>query len=288
MNDKPKGRLIPKQKLEIVNAELDVPYSQGTKFLDRVQAVNLSLADNDPLAGKAVRHTIFNQSVKTFVRGKIHVLVDIEERDRPDTEYGPDRTIVQAYDEEGKPVSTKQGGGYRRSLEDDLALEAVKRRSIEGQHSITEVGLWLREPNWRGLDDDRKGRIVEKYWKAIEKGLDNYLDDPQKPAAPAPAPRQTAQDKRQAAEKPDKVSSQAATGAPVFKNFGEVLTRASKLKPSVSRAELLTALNLKEGQTPPDLNEAWSKAEELSLAKHEAAGGEANTAEEAWENLNRQ
>lgn len=272
MNDKPKGRLIPKQKLEIVNAELDVPYSQGTKFLDRVQAVNLSLADGDPLAGKPLRMTIFNQSVKTFVRGKTHVVADVEERDRPDSEYGPDRTIVQAYDEEGKPVSTKQGGGgggyQRRSLEDDLALEAFKRVSIEGQTAVAQVGAALISP-WAfdkaGITEEDWKRIVGKYWKAVEKGLDNYLAAP-KPAAPAPAARQTPQGQRQPTEKPDQVSSDQASAEASFKNLGELLTAAAKLKPPVTRAEILGACHATE-PSQLDLKEAWKKAQAISAGK---------------------
>ncbi len=273
MTEEPKGKTLSKQHLEIVHYEADVPYSQGTKALDRVQAVNLSLADDDPLAGKTLRMTIFNGDLKTFVRGKSHITADIEERPRQDNpEYGPDRTIVQVYDN-GEPVSRKKGGGQyqRRSLEDDLALEAFKRVSIEGQTSVAQVGALLAVgANFEkaGLTPEAWGRILLKYWKAVEKGLDNYLAEPK---APAPKPDQRPQNQKSAPEKPTQVSKDTETENGAFKNFGEVLTRASKLKPPVTRAELMKTLELTEGQSPTDLAAAWSKAEELSFAKHEAA-----------------
>lgn len=287
MNDKPKGRLVPKQKIEITHFELDVPYSQGTKFLDRVQAINLSLADDHALAGKPLRMTIFNQAVKTFIRGKNHAVVDIEERDRPDNpEYGPDRTIVQAYDDEGKPVSTKQGGGggYRgRSLEDDLALEAVKRRSIEGQTSVAQVGAFLAAGNeiageTLGISPDDWNRIVGKYWKAVERGLDNYLDGPPpQPAKPPqdkpPASRQAAQDKQGKADKPAAVSEDQAPPSDPIKHVGDLLTRSSKLKPPVGGPDLCKAFSVLDVREITDLEAAWKKAQEISASKAAPPGG---------------
>jgi len=276
MNDKPKGTTLSKQRLQLDHFEIDVPYSQGTKSLDRVQAVNLSLPDDNPLAGKPLRMTIFNQELKTFVRGKSTIVADVEERPRPESEYGPDRTIVQVYDDQGNPVSRKQpggGGGYqRRSLEDDLVLEGVKRLSIEGQTAIAQVGerladiLKVPSAEWgrHGLDEETWKRILGKYWKAVEKGLDNYLAPPPTTAAKPP---QAAQDKRQAADKPAAVSTDKPPAAEPIKHAGDLLTRAAKLEPPVTRDDLVVALGITDLTEIKDLQAAWKKAQEISAAK---------------------
>jgi hypothetical protein len=316
MNDKPKGRTLSKQKLEIVHLDMDVPYSQGTKLLDRVQAKNWSLPETDPLYDKALRHTIFKDELKTFIRGKENIVADVEERDRPESEYGPDRTIVQVYDDQGQPVSRPQakgGGAYRRPVEDDMKLEAFKRVSIEGQASIIQVGAFLvasisaPEPNAVTLEDmnitaeDLK-RIVGKYWQAVEKGLDNYLKESladilkEFPAVGVPRPdtkpgnaRQKPQDGQGAAEKPAKVSSAAGPPPPPeFKNIGELLTAAGKLKPPVTRAEILGACQVKEPAQITDLKGAWQKAQVISGAKKDStqARQEAKSeTEKAWDEM---
>jgi hypothetical protein len=279
MNDKPKGTTFPKQKLHITHFDLDVPYSQGSKFLDRVQAINLSLPEDSPLAGKPLRMTIFNGDLKTYVRGKEDIAADVEERDRPDSEYGPDRTIVQVYDEKGEPVSRKKGGGggYRGlSLEEQIALENVKRRSIEGQTSVAQVGQVLTCPTPipgedLGIDEEDWKRILGKYWKAVEKGLDNYLaDPPQRPkqsSGTAPKAHEKAQDSKPGAEKADKVSKDQGTGQDPIKHVGDLLTRSTKLKPPVTREELCVAMSVNEPSEIQDLDGAWKKAQEISATK---------------------
>jgi hypothetical protein len=289
MNDKPKGRFIPKQRLEIVKYEADISYGTQGRTLDRMTAKNMSLEPDAPLFDKPVRHTVFNQSLKTFFRslgeGSLAVC-DVEEKDRPDSEYGPDRTIVQAYDGNGNAVSKKEGGGNynRRSLADDLALEAVKRRSIEAQTAIAEVGLWMRDPKSEVyLNDELRTGIISKYWKALDQMLDNYLEEPA-PKKP-PSGRQKPQNDQETAPKPAQVvNDQTTDDTPLFKNFGEVLTRSSKLNPPVTRAELMKALDIKEGGPAPELNKAWAKAEELSAAKYAAANV---GSEETWKNIQR-
>lgn len=298
MNDKPKGRTLPKQRLSIVNCELDVPYSQGTKFLDRVQAVNLSLAEDDPLHDKPLRMTIFNGDLKTFVRGKTDIIADVEERPRPDSEYGPDRTIVQVYDDQGQPVSRKQGGGgYRRSLEDDLVLEGVKRRSIEGQTAVAQVGALLTSPSdvnleELALDAETWSRILGKYWKAVEKGLDNYLADPPPQAAKttqasASKPRQAAQDKRRAAPPSDKVSEDKSPPADPVKHVGDLLTRANKV--GVTPAEVGSVCGVTKPAEIKDLDEAWKKVQEFAKSKGKGfpAGDDGKTTEQAWDDMKR-
>jgi len=280
MSEKPQTKQLSKQRLAIQHMELDVPYSQGTKFLDRVQAVNMSLPDGDPLTGKPLRMTIFNKAVKDFVRGKTDIVADVEERTRPDSEYAPDRTIVQVYEDNGEPVSKKQGGGYRRSLEDDLALEAVKRRSIEGQTAVAQVGALLMgkdvDGESLGIDEDTWFRILGKYWKAVEKGLDNYLEGTT-PVAPIPRPLQGGPDnagkavqKTQGGQQggllPEKVSEDGDVNEAPVKHVGDLLTRANNI--GVSRAEVTEVLGM-EAKDVGDLNEAWKKI--LLHAKNKAA-----------------
>jgi hypothetical protein len=180
--DKPKGNVYPKQQLEIVDYESNIPYGQGGKTLDRVTAKNYSLAQEDPLYGKPLRYTVFNGELKDLLNAKgggFRFMADVEERPRPDKpDYGPDRTIVQVY-VNGEPVSKKKGGpsgGYRRSLEEDLALEAVKRRSIEGQVAIAQVASFMlaEKVPWYLTNEDFD-RIGRKFWRAVEKSLDNFL-----------------------------------------------------------------------------------------------------------------
>lgn len=295
MNDKPKGTTLSKQNLAITNMEVDVLYSQGKKQLDRLQAVNLSLPEDSPLAGKPLRMTIFNAELKTYVRGKTDIIADIEERLREDSEYGPDRTIVQVYDEKGQPVSRKQpgggGGNYRRSLEDDLELEGVKRLSIEGQTAIAQVGTVLTCPTPvpgedLGIDEASWKRILAKYWRAVEKGLDNYLAAP--PPSQAAKPTQAAASKpdqkppggQQAAPKSDKVKDQPTAADPV-KHVGDLLTRANKIHMTPTDVSILCEVNRPDEIT--DLDKAWEKILKHAASKKE--GG--NTSEEAWDNIKR-
>lgn len=299
MAEQTKPRMIPKQRLEIVNIEIDVPYSQGAKQLDRVQAVNLSLPEGDPLAGKPLRMTIFNAELKPFIRGKKGIVADIEERPRDNSDYGPDRTIVQAYDDQGQPVSRKQGGGggyQRRSLEDDLALEAVKRRSIEGQTAVAQVGALLTSQTDVNLEElalaaEAWARILGKYWKAVERGLDNYLADPpaktqaekladRKP----PATRQRPQEGQGTASRPAADPKPTAPPTDPIKHVGDLLTRASKLKPPVLPPALCQAFQVGDVKEIKDLEAAWKKAQEISKARATADG---QSSEEAWASMNR-
>ncbi|MFA5429864.1 MAG: hypothetical protein WC329_01740 [Candidatus Omnitrophota bacterium] len=306
MNEQPKPRFLSKQKLEIIEIKMDESYSQGAKQLDRIQAVNLSLAETDSLYRKEIKFTVFEDILKKFIRGKKAILADIKEKDRPETNYPPDRTIVQVYDDQGNPVLKKGaggfGGGNRRSLEDDLALEAFKRVSIEGQTMVAQVGALLvkriggvEEFDQIGLKGEDWNRILAKYWKAVEKGLDNYLAAPKtdplaktfrdnpnlggsrpnnppvvkptpetsgnapgKPQVKQDAPPTAFPDERDApAEKPQ--------GNPI-KNAGDLLTRASKLDPPVMRAEILKGFQISSPTEIGDLEGAWKKIQDVSAA----------------------
>jgi len=287
MADRPQGTTIPKQRLSITNIEMDVPYSQGTKQLDRVHAVNLSLPEGDPMAGKDLRLTIFNGDLKTFVRGKTNLVADIEERPRPESDYGPDRTIVQVYDDQGQPVSRKQfgggGGSWKRSLEDDLALEAVKRLSIEGQTAIAQVGGLLTSPadlnlEELALDPEIWTRILGKYWKAVEQSLDNFLAKPTQ--ATAAKPVQRAQDTRQAVQPPAGVSKDNPPPPDPVKHVGDLLTRAAKLVPPVNPAEVAQACQVERADQLTDLEDAWKKVQAYSKKKKDPSDPE-------WDKLTR-
>ena len=272
MEDKPKGSIFSKQQLEVVNYEGDVSYGNQGKTLDRLTAKNHSLPHDDPLYGKPLRMTIFNPDLRSFLCSKeigFGFFADVEERERPDKpEYGPDRTIVQVYID-GKPISQKKqggGGGYqRRSLEDDLALEAVKRRSIEGQTAIAQVGTVLTCPTPvpgedLGIDEEGWKRILGKYWQAVEKSLDNFLADPPKPV-------QKPQDKQGTREKTETVSKDAPPVTDPIKHVGDLLTRSLKLKPPVTRDELCVGLSINDPKEIKDLEAAWKTVQGLSATK---------------------
>lgn len=265
------NRVFPKQQLEIVQVQELKSYAGGAKFLLPVIAKNLSLAEGDPGRGKSWKYTVFNPDLQDYIKPLAvgaRFLCDVEERDRPDSEYGPDRNIVQIY-VDGKPVSTKKGGGgggYRgRSLEEDLILEGVKRRSIEGQTAIAQVGLALTCPTpipaeALGIGDEGWFRILDKYWQAVEKSLDNFLTDP-------PEPVQKPQDKQGKPATSEKVSKDAPPITDPILHVGDLLTRAGKLKPPVSRGELCVGLNLNDPSEIKDLEAAWKTVQQLSKSK---------------------
>lgn len=263
------NKVFPKQQLEIVQVQDPKPYSGGQKTLLPVLAKNLSLSEGDAGHGKSWKYTVFNQDLQDHIKGLevgARFLCDIEEHERPDSQYGPDRNIVQIY-VNGQPISKKKaGGGYGKSPEIvrlehelDLVLEGVKRRSIEGQTAIAQVGIVLTCPTpipgeALGIDFDSWNRILEKYWKAVEKSLDNFLSETiQKP-----------QDANPAAAKTEKVSQHSTPVTDPIKNVGDLLTRASKLTPPITRYELVVALAVNDPSEIKDLEAAWKTAQEIS------------------------
>ena len=267
------NKVFPKQQLQIVQVQDPKPYSGGQKSLLPVMAKNLSLPDGDPLRDKSMKFTVFNQDLQDYIKGlKIgdRFLSDIEEHERPDSQYGPDRNIVQIY-VNGQPVSKKKaGGGYGKSPEIvrlehelDLVLEGVKRRSIEGQTAIAQVGLVLTCPTpvpgeALGIEHEEDWfRILGKYWKAIEKSLDNFLaEGGQKP-----------QDANPAAAKTEKVSKDSPPTTDPIKHVGDLLTRALKLKPPVTREDFIEALAINDPSEIKDLEAAWKTAQEISASR---------------------
>jgi len=284
-------KIFPKQQLEIVQVQDPKSYSGGTKTLLPVMAKNLSLAEGDPGFGKSWKYTVFNQDLQDHIKGlKVgdRRLCDIEEHERPDSEYGPDRNIVQIY-VEGKPVSQKKGGGggygkspemIRLEHELDLVLEGVKRRSIEGQTAIAQVGAVLSCPNpipgeALGIDEEGWFRILDKYWLAVERSLDVFLAEP-KAQEPAPKRDQRAQDTQGKGSKAAAVVSHDIHNPPVekknpppdpVKHVGDLLTRSLKLKPPVTRDELCVGVNVNDPKEIKDLEAAWKTAQELSASK---------------------
>jgi len=273
------GHIFPKQQIEIVQVLEAKGYGTAGKELLPVMAKNLSLPEGDPGHGKSWKYTVFNQSLQDHIKPLqpgARFLADIEERERPDSQYGPDRNINQIY-VDGKPVSQKQGfggGGWKgRSLEDDLALEAVKRRSIEGQTAIAQVGLALTCPtpldgDALGLDEEAWSRVLGKYWRAVEKSLDNFLAEPAKRATATTAKTdQRAQDTSHAAAKTETVSKDKEPPADPVKHVGDLLTRAGKLKPPVNPAEVAEACGVTRTDEIKDLEDCWTKVQEFSKKK---------------------
>lgn len=296
--ERKQGTVYPKQQLEIVKILEEKPYGQSGKSLLPIMAKNLSLPEGDPMKDKYQKHTVFNEELKTYIKPLevgARFFADIEEHERPDSEYGPDRNIVQVY-VNGEPVSKKKGGGnfgkspdiVRLEYQLKAVLEAYERRSIEGQSAIAQVGNLLITAGKTtaedlGLTDAELKGIKGKYWKAIEKSLDAFLVNTSPKIGSEPAGKPTSapgkgQDKQGAAPKTDQVSTDPKKSEAVpFKNIGEVLTRATKLKPPVSRKELLDGLKVEDTSQIADLDAAWKVAEEVSWKKHEAASKQTKT-----------
>ncbi len=274
-----KGHIFPKQQIEIVQVLEPKGYGTAGKELLPVMAKNLSLQEGDPGHGKSWKYTVFNQSLQDHIKPLevgARFLCDLEERDRPESEYGPDRNIIQIY-VDGKPVSQKKGGaggGWRgRSLEDDLVLENVKRRSIEGQTAIAQVGTVLTCPTPvpgedLGIDEEVWKRILGKYWQAVEKSLDNFLAQP-KAQGPMPEPDQRAQGRQGKAAKTDKVSKDQPPIMDPIKHVGDLFGRAQKLEPPITRADLVIAMNVQDVSEITDLEAAWEIAQEISKSRAE-------------------
>lgn len=276
-------KTFPKQQLEIVQVQEVKSYSGGAKFLLPVMAKNLSLDEKDPLRDKPLKYTVFNQELQDHIKPLAvgaRFLSDIEERDRPDSEFGPDRNIVQIY-VDGKPVSKKAGGGgYRgRTLEEDIILENLKRRSADGQTAITQVGLALTCPTPipgedLGIDEEDWSRIVGKYWQAVEKSLDNFLAEPT--GGPMPEARQRPQDKQENADKPAAVSKDPPPPSGKVQHVGDFMTRCKNMDPPLSRTDICTIFSVKDPAEIPDLDAAWAeilKKYPAAVAADKAAAG---------------
>lgn len=288
-------KLLKMRTLYLVQVLDPKPYKNGTKTLLPFQAKDLSLEHGGPLVDKPLRFVAFQEPLRTYVQAlkpNDQFKVDYEEQARDDQpDYPPDRTIVQIYKPDGTPVLANQGfggggnkGNFGRSPESirleyslKAQIEAAERVSIEGQTALNQFGAFiLSKPTEQdkrnvGLDAEHFGKLCGEYWKAVEKSLDAFLSA--KPlviaAPPAGSPSSKPQGGQGTAPTAAKVSTDAPKAdAPIFKNFGDLLTKASKLTPSVGRLELMKALNIQEnGPAPTDLAVAWAKAEELSKAK---------------------
>lgn len=180
------GKLIPKRKLEMVKVLEEKGYGSDGKTLQPVMAADHSLPEDSPMWGKPIKFVIFNPTLRTHVTaiepGKFFT-ADYEERERPGSEYGPDRTIVQVYDDKGEPISKKGGnkGSYGKSpdtikLEYALRaeLEKVKHISIEGQNALTNLVALLSSPI---SSEDKYWDLAMDTIKAkIERYMANNLD----------------------------------------------------------------------------------------------------------------
>ena len=155
----------------------------------------------------------------------------------------------------------------------------MKRRSIEGQTSVAQVGSLVlavvqgSSMEGVGIDAETFKRLEGKYWQAVERGLDNYLATPPKTQA-AKSSQGTAskaadkpQDTKPGAQAADKVSKDPPPITDPIKHVGALLTRSLKLKPPVTRDELCVAVNVNDPKEIKDLEAAWKTAQELSVSK---------------------
>ena len=321
-------KLFSKRNLCLVQVLETKAYGNKTpqKTLLPFTAKDLSLEHGGPLVDKHLRFVAFNQSLQDFVKAlKPDDLfkVDYEEQEREgQPDYPPDRTVVQIYKADGTPVLVNPQGGFKggfqgrspESIRLEYSLKAQienqERVSIEGQTAIAQVGEMMRStvsvPSV-GLSQEEYEKLLKKYWKAVEKGLDAYLaakpleiKAPPPAAVPANAPGKP-QDGQGTGQKPAAVSSVApppnappAANEPpaVFENIGKLLTAAGKLKPPVTRAELLQVYRVTDPAQIKDLAEAWRKVQDISKAKltserSKKTADDGKTAEEAWAELNR-
>lgn len=145
----------------------------------------------------------------------------------------------------------------------DLELEAVKRRSIEGQQAMMEVGLFLRDiaPDEKPSAD--QARIIAKYWTAVEKSLDAFL------TTPAAVPTQSHLAKAAEAIGGQKIDEPPKEAPPVqgFKDRGQFFTKVKdvfSLMPSQIVLKYPEVQRLADGG---DLNNAYLKLAELIAGK---------------------
>lgn len=299
--------VLSKRNLELATTLTEKPYGTAGKTLFKFGAIDRSLPEDHAMSGKSIPFTVFNPSLSEHLnalkKGAAFV-ADYEVRQRPGTEYGPDFTVAQIY-VDGAPVSQKQqrGGNYGRSpesirLEYELkaTLQAIERRSIEGQTGAKEIGQllhWVVQGNTLegcGVDIDAFQRLQGKYWQAVEKMVDNFLENRNRPAPT----RQKAPDKPQDAKPgptpaepvskdPDKPSG-ASEGPATFKNVGELLTAAAKLDPPVTRAEVFEINSVNDPKEITDLAGAWDTV----LKYHASRTAKGKGTDDAWEDLGKE
>jgi hypothetical protein len=309
MPTKKPGTLFSKQQLEIIKYQGDIKYGppENNKSLDRVIAKNLSLAQDDPLYGREINHTIFKESLKEFLSSQkagFRFIADVEETERLDKpEMGPNRTIIQVYDN-GQPIAKSfKGGGFQGrnpeiiKLEYSLKAEIAQneRVSAEGRLAIEQVGKLLERkevPEFLSLEDLKK--MVVKYYRYLDKSIDallalqplemkpsaqNLIGNTKQNSVEKPQNKQEPPDSAEAVsndQKPDKPLE--------FQNVGQLFTAASKLKPPVTRAEILRIEKVTDPSDIKNLADAYRRAVDVIKAK---AKESTKSSEEAWENIKR-
>jgi hypothetical protein len=272
-------KLLSKRNLYLVQVGEPKPYGTNGKSLLPFNAKDLSLEHGGPLVDKSLRFVAFQEPLQQFVKAlKANDIfqVDYEEVERPGSEYGPDRTVVQIYKADGKPVlvqGQQKGGGFPGRSPESIRLEysfkaqieSAERVSIEGQTAIAQVGTWLLNPEalTKTLSQDQVDRIVKKYWAAVEKALDAFLAakplvlaQPTTAAVPGNAPGK-AQEGQGKAVQAEKVSTPPPPTWPALKNVGELLTRAAKY--NVQRSDALAIIGVQDVKEIKNLELAWSK-----------------------------
>ena len=244
---------LSKRNLEIIEVRPEKEFGQDGKKLLPLMARDLSLPQDDPLSGKGIDFVIFISALKDYMTStptKV-IIVDYEERPNKNPEYGPNRSIQQIY-VNGEPVSRKKQG-WGKSAEIVRLENELKARSIEATVAVKEIGLLIREASTNGQvidpNDKRLNRIIDKYWQTVELMLDNYTKPPVKRTERPPA--------RQPAKT-------ASPDEGLIKNAGDLLTRASKLNPPVSTAEILSMFSVNKVTDITDLDKAWETIQGLT------------------------
>jgi hypothetical protein len=135
-----------------------------------------------------------------------------------------------------------------------LELARQKRIDMQAEFALDQVGQNLRS----GIVPVEMERRF-KYWQALDKMLDAYLDKKPAPALEVKTPEPATKAKSTLEVKTSPVENK-------FVNIGQVLTKALKLVPPVNPHELTQALG-GELKDITDYDAAWQKAQEISAQK---------------------
>jgi hypothetical protein len=165
-----------KQELEIDNVYPEKPYGNANGKLVKFSALNLTSPGIESTLGKPQIFTVFIPELQSHIKvlsAKAHVIADVQERESQNKEYAPDRVITQIYVND-KPVffTRTQMRPWQKPV------ESQDQRSVEARAAMFEVGSYIRVIDDDVILPDCIKRCVEKYWRAVERSLDNFLDTP--------------------------------------------------------------------------------------------------------------
>jgi hypothetical protein len=164
---------LNKQALEITQVYPEKPYGNANGRLIKFTAVNLTSPGTEP---KPFMFTVFIPELQSHIKtlpALARIIVDIQERESQNKEYAPDRVITQIYVDDKPLFFTKT-----QTRTWGKPVEPQDFRSVEARAAMFEVGSYIRVFDCDTELSPRLKKIVEKYWMAVERSLDNFLDIP--------------------------------------------------------------------------------------------------------------